>query len=190
MKARGLDLSLPTMADCAEWLALRAGSKSYLSGVEPDWRDERLKEDFFATYVAESANAAKEGAGYSMLIRNAAGVLVGGVSLGPIKDGAGFLGTWIGEPFAGRGYAIRAADVILDIAFRVLGMSAVAATVMPDNDASMRGLEYFGFEHDPDRNLIMNVAGDPRLHLVYKVNRHGVERSQSKQCQRHIQRAA
>jgi ribosomal-protein-alanine N-acetyltransferase len=185
-----IGLSLPRLEDYVEWRALREGSRKILAAVEPGWDDSRLSMEFFAEYVERLAEAAKEGRGYSMLVRNSAGVLVGGAALGPIRDGAGLLGTWIGAPFVGRGYAVRAVAAMLDIAFGFLNLRAVGATVLVDNDPSIRILEHFGFEHDPARNIVLSVNGEPRLHLIYKVDRHGREHSPAEQSKNRIQRQA
>ncbi len=192
MKARGLDLNLPKSGDYEEWRALREMSSQNLAGVEPGWSDHKLSREFFAAYVAESADAAEEGSGYSMTIRNGAGALVGGVSLGPIKQGLGMLGVWIGAPFVGRGFAVKAVDATLEAAFRVIGLQMVAATVLAENEPSLRILEYFGFEHDPARNIVMHIGDQPRLHLIYTVNAHGYNYSPAKQRERDVfrQRAA
>lgn len=164
--ARGVILRLPTLGDYPAWRALREASADYLAAVEPDWQPP-LDEQSFAKHVAEVEQVAREGRGYSFLICRPNGELVGGVTLGPFVDGAGLLGTWIGAPFVGRGYAVRAVGVVLDIAFDTLGLNSVAASVLPDNDHSIRVLEHFGFEHDPDRNIVLRVDDAPILHCVY-----------------------
>lgn len=147
-----------------------------------------MDQETFARHVDEIAKAARDGKGASLLICKPNGQLVGGVTLGPIINEARMLGTWIGTPFVNQGYAIRAVDVVLRIAFDVLGLKCVAASVLPDNDPSIRILEWFGFDHDPSRNLVMRVADEPRLHLMYVVNRHGWNVSSSRQQERRISR--
>ena len=190
MLARGLDFNLPKPSDFEEWRAAREASRKTLSEVEPHWADHKLSCEFFAEYVEQAADAARDGKGYSLLMRNAAGELVGGLALGPIREGLAFIGSWIGDRFAGRGYAVRACDAGLHMAFGVLGCKLVGATVMADNEPSIRILEYFGFDHDPGRNVVMAVNGKPRLHLVFTVDINGLKHSSAKQRQNGIQRAA
>jgi RimJ/RimL family protein N-acetyltransferase len=175
--ARGVILRLPTLGDYPAWRALREASADYLARVEPDWQPP-VDEESFARQVAEAEAVARESRGYSFLICRPNGDLVGGVTLGPFVDRVGLLGTWIGTPFVGRGYAVRAVGVVLDIAFETLGLNSVAASVLPDNDHSIRVLEHFGFEHDPDRNIVLRVADAPRWHLVYVGSRNDWNQSQ------------
>jgi ribosomal-protein-alanine N-acetyltransferase len=164
--ARGVTLRLPRIEDYPAWRALREVSAGYLARVKPDWQPP-MDQESFARQVAEIETVALQDQGYSLLIHRPNGDLVGGVTLGPFVQGVGLLGTWIGAPFVGRGYAVRAVRAVLDIAFGALRLDSVAASVLPDNDASMRVLEFFGFEHDPNRNIVLRVADKPRLHLVY-----------------------
>jgi [ribosomal protein S5]-alanine N-acetyltransferase len=187
ISARGLTLRLPELEDFDAWHALRETSADYFADIEPDWRPP-LDRDSFARNVEDIEKIARERKGYSFLIFNAAGQLVGGITLGPIITDSALLGTWIGAPFVGQGYAIRAVDVVLRFAFDGLRLNKVAATVLPDNNASIRILEWFGFDYEPDRNLVMRVRNDPRLHCFYLVTRDGWERSQSKQSRRGVYR--
>ena len=170
--ASRVTLRLPRLEDYPAWRALREASAAYLSKVEPDWRAP-MDQESFAREVEEVEKAAREGRGASLLICRPNGQLVGGVTLGPIVNGAAMLGTWIGLPWVNHGYAVRATDAVLHIAFDVLKLNKVAASVLPDNDVSTRILEYFGFEFDPSRNLVMRVGDEPRLHLVYVVTQDG-----------------
>ena len=177
--ASRVTLRLPRLEDYPDWRALREASAAYLRKVEPEWAAPMDRERF-AREVEAAEKAAREGRGASLLIRRPNGQLVGGITLGPMIDGAAMLGTWIGLPFVNHGYAVRAVDAVLHIAFDVLKLNTVAASVLPDNDPSTRILEYFGFEFDPSRNLVMTVGGAPRAHCVYVLRRDGWNRSPSK----------
>jgi ribosomal-protein-alanine N-acetyltransferase len=180
-------LRLPRLEDYPAWRALRDASAAYLRKVEPEWAAPMDRERF-AREVEATEKAAREGRGASLLICRPNGQLVGGITLGPIIDGAAMLGTWIGAPFVNHGYAVRAVDAVLHIAFDVLKLNVVAASVLPDNDPSTRILEYFGFEFDPSRNLVMTVGGEPRAHCVYVVRRHEWDISPSQQSRGRVPR--
>jgi ribosomal-protein-alanine N-acetyltransferase len=65
--------------------------------------------------------------------------LVGQISLGVITRGplqSAYMGYWIGEAFAGRGYMTEAIRLMLTHAFRTVGLHRVEANIQPDNDPS------------------------------------------------------
>lgn len=78
------------------------------------------------------------------------------------------LGTWIREPFWGRGYAGERAGAMLVVAFDHLDLSLVDVGHEPDNDQSRRAIEKYvqryGGQHDASvRNwLPPGDSGGPR----------------------------
>ncbi|HEX8362869.1 MAG TPA: GNAT family N-acetyltransferase [Longimicrobium sp.] len=70
----------------------------------------------------------------------------------------GELGYWIGRPFWGRGYATRAAAVVLEFGFREMKLRRIYATHLTRNLASARVLEKLG----------MRPEGILRQHVLHR----------------------
>ena len=170
IEGRGVFLRPAALDDYPAWSDLRRASKGILEAVEPGWNDDDLTREAFEQRVSFEARAIAQGKGYPFLIFRHDGVLIGGLTIGPIVAKVALLGIWIGAPFTGRGYAIHATKAALKFAFNRLGLHRIDATVLPENLASIRAMEYLGF--DPYQNtVIFNVAGKPREHRLYAVMR-------------------
>ena len=76
------------------------------------------------------------------------GELIGGIGLTPMADmhsGTTNMGYWLGEPYWGRGLAVKAVAALLPYAFDELLFIRVQALVLDANHRSMRVLEKSGF---------------------------------------------
>ncbi len=58
------------------------------------------------------------------------------------------VGYWIGEDYWGKGYATSAVNLMVEYAFKELGLLRVYACVFSFNTASMRVVEKAGFERE------------------------------------------
>ncbi|MFJ7678311.1 GNAT family N-acetyltransferase [Peribacillus sp. NPDC046944] len=66
---------------------------------------------------------------------------VGCISLYDIENGAGFLGTWLGKPFHGKGYNAVAKDAFFKELFFELGMETVFMRIRKINIRSIKAAE-------------------------------------------------
>jgi RimJ/RimL family protein N-acetyltransferase len=164
IEARGIFLRPASRGDFREWHGLRLASADYLSRVELD--STMLSVFSFKMMLRNGEGAIAEGRGYPFLIFRRDGVLVGGLTLGPIYQRVARVGTWIGTPYVGKGYALRAVEAALGFAFGEAGIERVEAITLRDNLASIRVLLYHGFV-DTGRGEAYMVAGVEREHLVY-----------------------
>lgn len=57
----------------------------------------------------------------------------------------GYTATWVGPAYRRRGYATRAARLLIDFAFNALGLSRIIRTVSQGNIPSIRTTEKLGF---------------------------------------------
>jgi len=60
----------------------------------------------------------------------------------------GEVGYWIGEPYWGKGYATEAVKLLVDLAFKELGLLRVYAYIFEYNIASKKVLEKAGFKKE------------------------------------------
>ena len=66
---------------------------------------------------------------------------IGTISLFDIEDGAGFLGTWIGKPYHGKGYNRLAKDAFFDELFYDLDITTVYMRIRKLNIRSKKAAE-------------------------------------------------
>lgn len=175
IEGKGVFLRPARPGDWLAWCVLRLLSARYLAAREPMWTEAAHSQERFERRLEHDTRAMSEGRHFSFLIF-VRGEMVGGVELGPIMDAdkrRAFLGTWVAEDYAGRGYALRAAEAVVDFGFDDLGLESIDATVLPSNTPSVRVLRYLGFKRDDERIVHMTVQGEPRRHDVYSLTQRG-----------------
>lgn len=175
IEGKGVFMRPARPEDWRTWHALRMSSAHYLASHEPLWTEAAHSRERFERRLEQEARAMSEGRHFPFLVF-VGGRMVGGVELGPIMDAdkrRAFLGTWVAEDYAGRGYALRAAEAVVDFGFDDLGLESIDATVLPSNTPSVRVLRYLGFKRDDERIVHMTVQGEPRRHDVYSLTQRG-----------------
>jgi ribosomal-protein-alanine N-acetyltransferase len=173
-----MNLTIPQASDYAEWSSLRKASADYLKPFEPPPGADEYSADRFRRRVkSQDVERARDQA-YAFFIRNSAGAMVGGLTLGPVRRAciqSALLGTWIGRPYAGRGYAVRATRRAVNYAFGAreaggLRLHRVEACCLTTNDASIRGLEHLGFKREGVAKAYWFIDGRWQDHFLYAVN--------------------
>lgn len=153
-------LQPPRPADCAAWCALVESSRPFFSG----WVTTQGTVPAFRAYLARSRTPA---AACRLIHRRTDGALVGAINLTEIVRGlfqSGFLGYYIGAPYAGQGYMTEALQLMLRTAFRALRLHRVEANIRPDNRASLALVERAGFRREGYSLRYLKIAGRWRDH--------------------------
>jgi [ribosomal protein S5]-alanine N-acetyltransferase len=140
----------PRLADEAEVLSIRHRSREWLEKWEPNPPAGR---DLFSTdgYAAWVEQARTDQRRRFLVCKAADGVVMGQVSLSEIMRGPlqqAFLGYWIAEEFAGKGYMTEALVLALRVAFLGLGLHRVEANIQPGNTASIALVKKIGFRKE------------------------------------------
>ena len=168
-------------SDWKAWSELRAASKAFLTPFESTWPRDMLTRPAFARRVRRQAEEWEAGTAYHYLVLRAAdGVLLGGINLTDVRRGnvqSGSLGYWIGASFARQGYMTEAMRAVLRYAFRDLGLHRIEAACLPDNAASRRLLEKFGFVQEGYARQFLRVNGMWRDHITFSLLQEDWERS-------------
>ncbi len=113
-------------------------------------------------YVRQKAHSAEEfafmtrqlmveehfGKTVSRTITDDWGKPIGVIALFDVADGAGFLGTWIGKPYQGKGYNQKAKVEFFKELFFELGFQTVFMKVRKVNKQSQRAVEKLGYTID------------------------------------------
>ena len=164
-------LRAPQMADHAEWSALRAASRDFLTPWEPTWPADDLTRAAFRRRIRRYAEDQRSDLAYPFFIfRKSDSVLVGGLTLANIRRGcaqAASLGYWMGASYAGQGYMTAAVATVLPFAFGTLRLHRVEAACIPGNDASIRLLEHTGFQREGFARQYLCINGTWQDHLLF-----------------------
>ena len=164
-------LRAPQMADHAEWSALRAASRDFLTPWEPTWPADDLTRAAFRRRIRRYAEDQRSDLAYPFFIfRKSDSVLVGGLTLANIRRGcaqAASLGYWMGAAYAGQGYMTAAVTTVLPFAFGTLRLHRVEAACIPGNDASIRLLGNTGFQREGFARQYLCINGIWQDHLLF-----------------------
>ena len=170
LDAERIVLRLPQHGDYAQWSALRAESRAFLTPWEPVWSPDHLTRKSFTNRVYWAARASRQGTAFPLFILRRDGVLVGAITLDNIRRGpaqSGTIGYWIGQPHARMGYMAEAIGVLVHHAFATLDLSRIEAACLPENAASRGVLEKAGFKYEGVAQSYLQIAGRWRNHVLY-----------------------
>ncbi len=145
-----MELRLP---DHDELVQLRELARS---GIHPPefmpfaipWTDEPYSEDFLVAYHEQQLADWRPGAWILPLGVWAEGRLAGVQALhGPEfgRTRSVFTGSWLGQPFQGRGYGTEMRAAVLELAFRGLGATVARSGALDGNAASLRVSQKLGY---------------------------------------------
>ena len=175
MRDRAVTLRPAEIGDFAEWAALRAASRAFLTPWESTWSEDALTAVAFRRRLSQYNEDRERGVGYYFLIHRAAdGMLVGGINLTHVRRGiaqSGTLGYWIGAPFARCGYMTDAMRAVLAFAFETLVLNRVEAACFPDNAASRALLARCGFTQEGRARKYLRINGVWQDHLTFAILR-------------------
>lgn len=177
-----LTLKLLSLSDRKEWEAVRARNQSWLQEWEAT-RPELADADplpSFREMVKAQRQDASERRSFSFGIwlhldqrgtnPDKTAKFIGQLTLGGIVYGAyrgGYIGYWIDEKYAGRGYMPRAVIRATEFAFSELGLHRIEINIRPENGASIRVAEKAGYNFEGERGDFLHINGAWRNHLTY-----------------------
>ncbi len=171
VRGDGVRLRSPRPSDYEAWSALRYDSRRYLQPWEPRWPEDDLSKAAFKRRLSIYQRETELGTALPMFVFDAAGhELFGAVTLSNVRRGVaetGTLGYWIGQPFAGRGYATAAVSAMALHAFSRLKLHRLEAACLPTNHASRRVLEKSGFRHEGQARAYLKINGEWADHLLF-----------------------
>jgi ribosomal-protein-alanine N-acetyltransferase len=98
------------------------------------------------------------------------GTFAGEVSLGSVQRGPfqmAYIGYWIDEALAGRGYVPEAVVLLMRYAFETLGLHRLEAAIVPRNIASRRVAEKLGLRDEGIALGFLQIQGIFEDHVRY-----------------------
>jgi ribosomal-protein-alanine N-acetyltransferase len=157
--------------DARDWSALRLGERDYLAPWEPtvdgQWYENNSPRGWPPIH-SQLRRYARAGATIPAVIeldgRYCGQLTVGGIVRGALHSG--WIGYWVGRPFAGGGVATAALALGLDHALGPGALHRVDATVRPENEASRVVLQRCGFREEGLLRRYLHVDGAWRDHLL------------------------
>jgi RimJ/RimL family protein N-acetyltransferase len=109
--------------------------------VFPFVRQKAASYEEFLFLTKQTVEAEERGELISRTIVDEWGNPIGTINLFDIQDNAGFLGTWLGKPYHGKGYNKPAKDVFFQELFYELGMETVFMKIRKANVRSQKAAE-------------------------------------------------
>ncbi len=108
--------------------------------------------------------------GYGLFLVD--GRFAGEVSLGSVQRGPfqmGYIGYWIDEALAGRGYVPEGVVLLMRHAFDALTLHRLEAAIVPRNDASRRVAEKLGMREEGVAQRFLQIQGVYEDHVRYAI---------------------
>ncbi len=111
-------------------------------------------------------------------VRHTSGALVGECALLPVMFSAAHfeIGYQLDEPWWGRGYGTRMAEMVLWYGFSTLGAHRLSADTLDTNAGSIRILDKLGFRREGVRTDFYTKAGRPRAQVLFGLLRADLQR--------------
>jgi len=157
----------PTAADKAEYVKLRDLSETWLTPWEPTPPGEAEPPEPEVIFDRVLSTADSQHFRRFLVCLNHTGEIVGQLTLGHIYRGPflnSIAGYWIGQPFAGKGYATQALAMGLAEAFGPMGLHRVEANINPGNAPSLRVVQKLGFRFEGLARRYLRINGEWRDH--------------------------
>ena len=150
---------------CADWLLKWEPAR--LDGYPDPVEDRRA----FAARCGARERERQLGSGYGFGIflgdRFSGEMNLSGIQRGPFQNG--FVGYWIDEAVAGRGYTPEACAVMLRFCFEELGLHRIQISIIPRNTASRRVVSKLNLREEGIAVRFLEINGVWEDHVTYAI---------------------
>jgi ribosomal-protein-alanine N-acetyltransferase len=176
LQLRGQRVTLRPLTenDYDDWYEVRTRCGPWLLRWEPRPKGAPVPSEDRASFVARCGIRERErqlGTGYGFGIfvgeRFAGEVTLSSIQRGPFQSG--FIGYWIDEAMAGRGFVPEAVVVALRFAFETISLHRVEISIIPRNRASRRVVEKLGIREEGIAERFLEIDGVWEDHVRYAV---------------------
>lgn len=162
------------LRDKKEWTKLRQRNQNWFQPWESTVPDEFSygKASFYQIVKNLRVEAkAQRSLPFVMEIDNkiAGQITVANINYGSTRSA--YIGYWIAEEFAGKGYTPLAVAMAIDHCFQILNLHRIEITIRPENLKSLRVVEKLGLRSEGLRPKYLHIDGDWRDHLVFAINK-------------------
>ena len=101
---------------------------------------------------------------------------IGTINLFDIEENHGFLATWIGKPYFGKGYNREAKDIFFDELFFTQGIDGIFMKVRKTNIRSMKAvlkLPYIALANETYPEVFTKINPDEEIYDLFVISKEG-----------------
>ncbi len=142
--------------------------------VFPFVRQKAYSYEEFLFVTKQTIEAEERGELISRTILDEWGSPIGTINLYDIEDNAGFLGTWLGKPFHGKGYNQAAKDAFFAELFFELGIETIFMRVKKVNHRSTKAVQklpFVSFANETRKSLLEQINADGDIYNLFEVSK-------------------
>ncbi len=142
--------------------------------VFPFVRQKAYSYEEFLFVTKQTIEAEERGELISRTILDEWGSPIGTINLYDIEDNAGFLGTWLGKPFHGKGYNQAAKDAFFAELFFELGIETIFMRVKKVNLRSTKAVQklpFVSFANETRKSLLDQINADGDIFNLFEVSK-------------------
>jgi ribosomal-protein-alanine N-acetyltransferase len=150
--------------DYDKWIEVRDRCRDWLLPWEPRPAGRPAPAEDRASFEARCAMRERElqlatGYGFGIFVgeRLVGELTVSSIQRGPFQNA--FVGYWVDQACAGRGYVPEAVVVALAFAFDDLGLHRVEISIIPRNDRSLRVVDKLGIRYEGTAERFLQING-------------------------------
>ncbi len=140
--------------------------------VFPFVRQKAHSYEEFLFLSKQTIEAEERGELISRTILDEWGQPIGTINLYDIEDQAGFLGTWLGKPYHGKGYNKIAKDAFFEELFYTLGIETVFMRIRTENIRSQKAAEKLPYviqANETRRDLFARLNPTEKIYNLYEI---------------------
>ncbi|GMB09291.1 RimJ/RimL family protein N-acetyltransferase [Thermolongibacillus altinsuensis] len=142
--------------------------------VFPFVRQKAYSYEEFLFITKQTIEAEERGELISRTILDEWGNPIGTINLFDIQDGAGFLGTWLGKPYHGKGYNQLAKDAFFKELFYELSIETIFMRIRKVNVRSIKAAEklpYVTFANETRKSLLDEINQGEDIYNLYEISK-------------------
>ena len=150
----------PSEADAAEFVALMQAS----AALHEPWGAYPTTIERFEQYLRRRALPDQEG---FLVCDRESGAIAGVININSIVRGifqSGYLGYYVGQAFARRGYMTEGLRLVIGYAFAELKLHRLESNIQPANVASIALVRKLGFRYEGFSPRYLRINGEWRDH--------------------------
>lgn len=142
--------------------------------VFPFVRHKAYSYEEFLFITKQTLEAEEHGEVISRTITDEWGNPIGTINLFDVQDNAGFLGTWLGKPYHGKGYNQIAKEAFFNELFYDLGIERIFMRIRKVNVRSMKAAEklpYVTLANETSKGLYEEINQEGDIYNLYEISK-------------------
>ncbi|MBP2239452.1 RimJ/RimL family protein N-acetyltransferase [Cytobacillus eiseniae] len=140
--------------------------------VFPFVRQKAYSYDEFVFITKQTIEAEEREELISRTILDEWGAPIGTINLFDIQENAGFIGTWLGKPYHGKGYNKLAKDAFFDELFYQYGIETIFMRIRKENIRSQKAAEKLPYviqANESRKNIYDQLNANGAVYHLYEI---------------------